>query len=136
MSSMFTCCQQSRPGYCGENSLFSFKSNIKNYWSARYSCGPNIRNYMSYVNYAATNQIPVSLCIFIDVIILKVVFLHSRPIIPHMTAIIERSTQEEDKNGGLSHKKLHYIRKLILFLYYLKWFKSDIFLLVAFGISL
>ena len=25
---------------------------------------------MSYVNYAATNQIPVSLCIFIDVIIM------------------------------------------------------------------
>ena len=55
------------------NSLFSFKSNIKNYWSARYSCESNIRNYMSYVNYAATNQIPVSLCIFIDVIIMNVI---------------------------------------------------------------
>ena len=57
------------------NSLFSFKSNIKNYWSARYSCESNIRNYMSYVNYAATNQIPVSLCIFIDVIIIP--FIHT-----------------------------------------------------------
>ena len=28
---------------------------------------------MSYVNYAATNQIPVSLCIFIDVIIIEIV---------------------------------------------------------------
>ena len=28
------------------------------------------RNYMSYVNYAATNHIPVFLCIFIDVIII------------------------------------------------------------------
>ena len=28
---------------------------------------------MSYVNYAATNQIPVSLCIFIDVIIIIII---------------------------------------------------------------
>ena len=40
---------------------------------ARYSCESNIRNYMSYVNYAATNQIPVSLCIFIDVIIMTII---------------------------------------------------------------
>ena len=51
-----------------------------------------------------------------------------------MTAIIERSTQEEDKNGGLSHKKLHYIIKngssliyfcllLLVYLYSLHFYK-------------
>ena len=45
-------------------------TNIKNYWSARHSCASNIRNYMSYANYAATNQIHVFSCVFIDVIII------------------------------------------------------------------
>ena len=43
-------------------------TNIKNYWSAKHSCASNIRNYMSYANYAATNQIHVFSCLFIDVI--------------------------------------------------------------------
>ena len=30
-------------------------TNTKNYWSARNSCASNIRNCMSYANYAATN---------------------------------------------------------------------------------
>ena len=44
-------------------------ANIKNYWSARQSCISTIRDYMSCFNYAATNQISVSFCIFLDVII-------------------------------------------------------------------
>ena len=48
-------------------------TNIKNYWSAKHSCASNIRNYMSYVNYAATNQIYVFSCIFIDVIIICII---------------------------------------------------------------
>ena len=45
-------------------------TNIKNYWSAKHSCASNIRNYMSYANYAATNQIHVFSCNFFDVIII------------------------------------------------------------------
>ena len=41
-------------------------TNISNYWSASHSYASNIRNYMSYANYAATNQIHFS-CKFIDV---------------------------------------------------------------------
>ena len=48
-------------------------TNIKNYWSARHSCASNIRNYMSYANYAATNQIYVFSCIFNDVIIIYLI---------------------------------------------------------------
>ena len=77
MGLMLKCYQHSRQGYC-RNCIFSFKSNIKNYWSARYSCASNIRNYMSYANYAATNQIPVFSCIFIDVIIIFVVILSNQ----------------------------------------------------------
>ena len=51
-------------------------TNIKNYWSAKHSCASNIRNYMSYVNYAATNQIYVFSCIFIDVIIIFIISLN------------------------------------------------------------
>ena len=43
-------------------------TNIKKFWSASHSCASNIRNYMSYANYAATNRIHVFSCIFINVI--------------------------------------------------------------------
>ena len=72
MGSVFTCCQQTGRQYSRGITPLAPCTNIKNYWSARHSCASSIRNYMSYANYVATNQIHVVSCIFIDIIIMIV----------------------------------------------------------------
>ena len=47
---------------------------------------------MSYVNYAATNQIPVSLCIFIDVIIIIVIGLQVPTTVAYVTFALGTAT--------------------------------------------
>ena len=55
------------------NSTFSFMYQYKKYWSARHICASNIRNYLTHVHYAATNQIPFFHCILIDVILIIII---------------------------------------------------------------
>ena len=52
-------------------------------------------------------------------------FLPSNDITPHVTAIIERLSQEKDGILGLITKNYNISIKLICFLYCLKYFKSD-----------